>query len=66
MKDQLAHDIGVAVLKVTPPVTVAVATTAGSINPQWFVVIPTAVYVVVQTLYLLWRWSKEFRKGDGQ
>lgn len=65
MKDQLAHDIGIAILKVSPPTIVAVATTAGRVDPQWFVIIPTAIYVAVQTAYLLWRWRREARKGDG-
>jgi hypothetical protein len=58
----LSAEIGAAVTKMTPPAAVILAGAAGWGPQEWMYAV-TAVYVVVQTLYLAWKWIREYRAG---
>jgi len=47
-----------------PPVAVAALTMAG-VGLQDWVYILTAIYLVTQTGYLVWKWFREWRKPFG-
>jgi hypothetical protein len=67
VKHDWSAEVGAAAMKATPPVTVASGIAAGAIDPQWFVIVPTAVYVTAQLAYLLWKWRREWKaKRDEQ
>ena len=56
----LSNDIGVAAAKVSPPVAVSIAGAAGWGPEEWMYAL-TAVYVVMQAVYLGWKWVREYR-----
>ena len=55
----MMREVGVATAKVTPAAA-GTAITALTLN-EW-VAIVTIIYVVIQTLHLLWKWRREARK----
>ena len=59
--NQLAAEIGAAAKAAAPPAAIATGVAMGAIDPQWFVIVPTAVYVVAQLGYLLWKWRREWK-----
>lgn len=65
VRNDFTSEIAAAAAKVTPPITVAAGTAMGAIDPQWFVAIPTVVYVVAQLGYLLWKWHREWKTKRG-
>lgn len=56
----LAGEIGAAAKAAAPPAAIATGVAIGAIDPQWFVIVPTAIYVVAQLGYLLWKWRREW------
>jgi hypothetical protein len=67
MKDQAAEaTITAAALKTAPMVAVAGASVAGWGVQEWMYA-GTLGYIVLQGLYLLWKWHREWRKDrDGR
>lgn len=63
MKSDLANEVGVAGAKVAPAVAVATASVSGWGIQEWMYA-ATTVYVVAQLAYLLWKWIREWRRGD--
>lgn len=49
MKDSISQDLAVSAAKIAPPAAVAVATAAGGLSLQDWVLITTIIYGVVQT-----------------
>jgi hypothetical protein len=47
-------------MKVSPPVTVAIASAQGWGIQEWMYA-ATLGYIVLQALYLLWKWHKEWK-----
>ena len=56
----LSNEIGRAAVKLSPPVAVMWASMAGWGPQEWMYAV-TAVYVVMQALYLAWKWIREYR-----
>lgn len=54
-RHELTRDVGVALAKLSPPVTVAALT----LN-EW-VAIATIVYLVIQIAHLVWKWRRDAR-----
>lgn len=61
MKEELTGAASAAALKSAPPVAF-VAGSLGGIDMPWVVGFLTAVYLVAQLGYLLWKWRREARK----
>lgn len=64
----LSAEIGRAALKLSPPAAVIWAHMAGW-GPQDWMYAVTTLYVVLQSLYLAWKWLREYRaarKADAQ
>lgn len=55
MKGNLSNEVGAAALKLAPVAAVA------SWGPAEWMYALTAAYVVLQALYLLWKWRKEWK-----
>lgn len=58
-----------AAMKLSPPVAVAAAQVSAEVTgwgPQEWMYVLTAVYVVIQAAYLLWKWIKEIRSDDDE
>lgn len=58
------HTLGATAAKVAPPVMVSGATIAG-VPMADIVLWLTAFYLVIQIVYLAWKWQKEYR-ADGK
>lgn len=66
MKDEFANAVYGAVLKTAPIVAVAGASVSGWGVQQWMYA-GTLGYIVLQGLYLLWKWHREWKKDrDGR
>lgn len=63
MKHELAEAATAATLKAAPPVTVAAAVVSG-VTLNTVVVLLTAVYLVVQIGYLVWKWRREAKRKE--
>lgn len=63
MKHELAETATAATLKAAPPVTVAAAVVSG-VTLNTVVVLLTAVYLVVQIGYLVWKWRREAKRKE--
>lgn len=62
----LANDIASEVAKTAPPALV-IGATVGGWGPQEWMYTLTACYVVLQSVYLLWKWRREARrKSDAE
>jgi uncharacterized membrane protein YfcA len=59
----LSAEIGRAFLKASPPVAVIGARIAGWGPQEWMYAL-TALYVAVQTVYLCWKWMREYRDSQ--
>jgi hypothetical protein len=59
----LASEINTAAMKLSPPVAIAAAQVGGW-GPQDWMYALTALYVVLQALYLIWKWVREANKPD--
>lgn len=57
----MTRDITVAGAKTAPPVAVSLAAHLGALTLNDWLAIATIVYVVLQTGYLVWKWSREWR-----
>jgi hypothetical protein len=57
---QVTHDLGVAGLKLAPPLTVYALT----LN-EW-VAVATILYLVLQAAHLVWKWTREARAPAGE
>lgn len=57
----LANDIVAEVAKSTPPALVIGATMRGW-GPQDWMYVLTAGYIVMQAVYLIWKWRREARR----
>ena len=57
----LASEVNAAALKLSLPAAVASADVGGW-GPQDWMYALTALYVVLQALYLIWKWVREARK----
>lgn len=65
MSNDFSTEIQVAAAKVSPPILVAGASVSGWGPADWMYAL-TAVYVVLQGAYLLWKWRREWKaKRDG-
>ena len=60
-RSTLMQEAGAAALRITPPIGVTVATATRALDPQWFIAIPTALFIVMQAAYLFWKWRREAR-----
>lgn len=60
----LKDEIGAAAAKLSPPIAVASASVAGWGPDKWMYAL-TAVYVVLQAAYLLWKWRREAKAKRG-
>ena len=60
----IANEVGAAAAKVTPPLTVAMASAGGWGVQEWMYA-ATFVYVVAQLAYLLWKWRREWKSKRG-
>lgn len=63
VKHELAEAATAATLKAAPPVTVAAAVVSG-VTLNTVVVLLTAVYLVVQIGYLVWKWRREAKRKE--
>lgn len=61
-RNTLMQETASAGLRVAPAIGVSVATAFRAIDPQWVIAVPTAIFVFLQALYLLWKWRREARK----
>lgn len=61
----LASEVNAAGAKLALPVSVMGAQVAGW-GPQEWVYALTAVYLILQSLYLLWKWWREARQPDAE
>jgi hypothetical protein len=64
VSNNLAADIGAATVRAVPPTGITLGMLVGAIDPQWLVAIPTAIYVIAQFGYLMWKWRREAGKRD--
>lgn len=62
VNQDFAAEIGSATVKAAPPLGITAGIVTGAIDPQWLVAIPTAIYVVAQLAYLVWKWRREAKK----
>lgn len=60
MKSDFAGEAHAAALKLSVPAVVAGSSVAGWGPSDWMYAL-TAVYVVIQGAYLLWKWHKEWK-----
>lgn len=60
MKSEFAGEAQAAVAKLSVPAVVAGSSVAGWGPSDWMYAL-TAVYVVIQGAYLLWKWHKEWK-----
>lgn len=58
MKQEIAHEAA----KASPPVAVTAWAWMSGLALTDLVALATLAYVVLQTAYLLWRWSREVRR----
>lgn len=56
----LPHEFATEALKGAPPVAVAAASLTGAVDWQTWVLILTAMYVVLQIAWLLWKFVDKF------
>jgi uncharacterized membrane protein YfcA len=61
----LASEVNAAAMKLSPPVAVAAAQVGGW-GPQDWMYALTALYVVLQAFYLIWKWWREAHKPDDE
>ncbi len=61
VKHELIADAGSKALQAAPGVAASTSIALGAVNPQWFVVIPTAVFVLLQIAHFCWKWHKEWK-----
>lgn len=61
MKSEFAGEAQAAVAKLSVPAVVAGSSVAGWGPSDWMYAL-TAVYVVIQGAYLLWKWWREAKK----
>jgi hypothetical protein len=54
-------EIGAAAAKASPPIAVAVVSISGWGVQEWMFA-ATLGYIVLQALYLLWKWHREWRE----
>lgn len=55
---ELGQELNAAAAKLSPPALVASAAAAGWGPQEWMYTL-TAAYVVLQAIYLLWKWRRE-------
>lgn len=63
MKHELTEAFTAAAFKTAPPVTVTAAVVSG-VTLNTVVVLLTAVYLVAQIGYLVWKWRREARRKE--
>lgn len=61
MRQEIGEAVSSSVARSLPPVGVVGATVAGVPLDAW-VLILTAMYIVLQSAYLVWRWLREARR----
>jgi uncharacterized membrane protein YfcA len=61
VKEEITAEVQAAAVKLSPVGAVAGAGAAGWGPEQWMYAL-TAGYVVLQAIYLLWKWQREVRK----
>jgi uncharacterized membrane protein YfcA len=60
LKSDFAGEAQAAVAKLSVPAVVAGASVAGWGPAEWMYLF-SAVFVVIQTIYLLWKWHREWK-----
>lgn len=63
LKHELTEAFTAAALKATPPVTVTAAVVSGA-TLNTVVVLLTAIYLVAQIGYLVWKWRREAKRKE--
>lgn len=58
MKSDFSTEINAAAMKLSVPVAVV------AWGPQDWVFVLTGVYLVLQSLYLMWKWHRDWRDAD--
>lgn len=55
-------DVGMALGKASPPIAVVGATVGGISLDDWVVAL-TALYLILQTAHLVWKWCRDLRRA---
>ena len=64
MSNDITGEVSAAAAKLSPVGLVAGANAAGWGPAEWMYAL-TAIYVVLQSVYLLWKWRKEWKAKNG-
>lgn len=60
----LAHDAASAAIKAAPPVAVTAAGHIAGWTIDYWILVCTLIYLVLQIGYLVWRWSRDIRRAN--
>ena len=60
MSHDLAQEVNSAAMRISPAVAVASASVSGWGVQEWMYA-ATLIYVVMQALYLVWKWHREWK-----